>query len=493
MNKIFTGKNPLLCFVIFSSIILAISNYFFSFNFDVALHFFHSIRMVEQGGLYTRWVEVMPPTIYLIYALPVYVHKITGLSYVFCLNFFVNLLSLVSVLLINNSLKRGNVDNGTRINFITAALIIFFIIPYLNLAQNDRDTLFLVLCYPWIMNRILKLRSGLPVLVLAVIGFSIKQYNCLYPLAIILLGENFDRDYFRRIFSRENIILGTLMAGLQIIYFICFREYYTEILPVLLVAYKGYYPPSTWLLLVSGFVFLFIFFYFMKLKISKNVLRIFLIIFAVTLVIITLNGNVRYNLNHTYAIAAIAIFYVISIHPKAETRYTISLFVCMVITMSLLMQGLAVKKVLISDRADEHYDKCHQKLTEYTKHPYIFLDVMRWGFMQDYTNSDRLYYENTNHMMALDHFWMMPWLYNNKDKPEATKIKDYIRKNIEDALARDDNPYIINDISPQHESLPEGFDILNFLKNDVGLAKELQDFRKIDYISECQIEIWKKP
>jgi len=488
-------RNPFLYFIIFSSAVLAITNCFLPLTDDVSLHLFHSLRMVESGGLYERWAEVMPPTIYVIYSIPVYFSKLTGLNHTFSVNFCVDCLSVISLFLINHSLKKNLIEGGLRKHILMAALCIFFVLPVFTFSVNDRDTLFLILCYPWLINKILKNESSLPVIIFAAIGFSIKQYNYLYPLVFILLIENFDRNYFRRIFSKENLLLAAAIMILNIAFIIKFTAYYTELLPVLLVSYKGIHAYSYGALIYSVFIFLVIIFFLVRSEHLRKYLKSYLILIAISIMVVSLNGNSKYNANHPIALAILIIFHLINSSGKEQTRYTLKLLMVMAVSGVLLLQVLILYFFIKITRNEEKDKVCHQQINNYTKDPYIFLSVENWAFQQRYSDSDEDVYDNKNHMFAIDHLWMLPWLYNNKEDPKAYIVKNYLRKKMVEALGRGKDVSIMVDLSKFRDKIPEGFNILDFFRSELHLENELKGFKKIADIDKCgptKIEVWRK-
>jgi hypothetical protein len=201
-------------------------------------------------------------------------------------------------------------------------------------------------------------------------------------------------------------------------------------------------------------------------------------------------------MNYPFSAAALAIMHIMW-NVNEKTRYTIKMLLGIMLVSTLLIQVMIVYYVNKKDETPERA-ACYKHISDYTAKPYIYLSAGSWAFQKNYSSYDLFYFDNIQHQLAIDHMWMLPWLYNHLDDKNAYVVKDYIRKNMIEALHRSDNVSIIVVVSRQHEKLPENFNILQFMRDNLDLKSELDGYVKVDNIDGCEsyqvdkTEIWQK-
>lgn len=465
---------------------------------DVTLHLFFSIRLIEDGGLYTRWVEVMPPTIYLIYSIPVFLHKITNLSYYTCVNLFTISLSFYSICLTSNLFKGFEAEaklKKLKNPILCGLFIIFFILPAYTFSTNDREILFAILCYPWIICSIFDIKKTKQVIFFASIGFMIKQYNLIYPLIFIIFSEKFNKNYFKNTLSKENFLLGffiVLQFGLHLYFF---PEYFTEILTILLISYKGVYGFGIYklfyIIVISGIIL----FYFYQIQDCRIYIKKIILLLACGSACLILNGNPLYNFVHLYAPITLILLLIIFLHTDRSIRYTFS------VLLNILAFIAFFNSLVIFDMANTEFIKVPSKKEifyetqeKYTKKPFISLSVNNWAFINNGLDKKPM------NMLAFDHLWMLPWLVNNLDDPNSEIVKKYLRKKFIEALNRSQEISILSYIGGNHSSIPSNLDLFRFFEKELNLSKEFKNFKKIRSINactdqvknDCKIDIWQR-
>ena len=292
MKKTFSFQN----IIYFFAFIITVARFFYPITHDVELHYFHSIRLIEEGGLYTRWIEVMPPTIYLIYALPAYITKLTGVSYSFSMNIFCLALSFFSIYLVSNVLKKQKLEEWQNKGLFLATIFLYFVIPASISASNDRDLLLYILALPWIFECIFKQKHKSINIILASIGFMIKPYNLAIPLLLILFSNGFNRTTISKIFSKENLFLAFLIIIQTALNIYFFPEYYTELVPVLAISYTAINANKMSQLYYTIFTLGFVYFsYHENEKMNFLDKKIYILFLFGCLIPFFLNGFVAYN------------------------------------------------------------------------------------------------------------------------------------------------------------------------------------------------------
>jgi len=472
-----------------------ICSFFIPMTADVELHFFHSVRMVEDGGLYKRWIEVMPPTLYLLYAIPVYLNKLTSLNYNYSLATFTFLISFLSVYITTISLKKNNIAPNTIRNFQLALLAIFFFSPLFTGSIFDRDMLFLIFAYPWIIHKILGLKSNLWIILFAVIGCSIKQYFYLYFVILILFSAEFNKHYLRNLFSKENFLIGFLVVLLNGFYFYQFTEYFTKLLPVLLISYKDYTDANKSLLysMFFGCVFVSCYFFYLS-KELRRFIKIYSALFLCALATLHLNTGILYNINHTISVFILILFHFLSSEKLSKKDTDTAKYLLVTIFASFAFFSPLVVYLIHSSDTDQERIDYDTKLNTYTNKPYMYINVLDFACTLN-SNSGSIF-DNRNHMIALDHFWMTPWLYKNLDHPKAYIVKNFVKEQLLEALQREKDVTILVAIEKQNKTLGDDFNIFEFFKKNLDLENEFKDYKKVDYFECCKgkrkTEVWKK-
>ena len=204
---------------------------------------------LEGKKLYIDIFDVNPPLIFWIYALPVYVSMhIPAVSDGNALAIFglgiVALVIRISCRLIARHPEFAN--NATRRRQFAALLLFLFIFYTSNNFFFDREHIFLLLIFPYMlrfMPELARMRFSLPVRaaigLLAAIGFCLKPYTLIVFAAVQLsyMGRERKPDI---LYSVENAIIYVCGIAYLLCIGIFTPDYITVVIPMALATYSGY-------------------------------------------------------------------------------------------------------------------------------------------------------------------------------------------------------------------------------------------------------------
>ncbi len=238
-------------------------------SWDVGWHWLAAERLMK-GGTYTQdFFDMNPPMILYLLIPPILVQHLTNLNLIFVFRayvFIVSTISLWACFLLIHRLFDEHDKIIQKIFFLSIALV-FILLPAYELGQ--RDPFLITLIMPYLLATSVRAKNSklsrpfaLWIGFLAGLGFSLNlQFLILFFFLEIYL-------FFQRIsFTRpETISLLSIVILYLLSIFTFFRDYVTQVLPVVFFLYtdtfnyswKAIFSASPFAAWLTTFIFLFI-------------------------------------------------------------------------------------------------------------------------------------------------------------------------------------------------------------------------------------------
>ncbi|MBM3557653.1 MAG: hypothetical protein FJX47_19100, partial [Alphaproteobacteria bacterium] len=225
-------------------------------NFDVAAILQFSEEWLRGRRLYVDLVDVNPPLIFAIQALPVLAAWALGVTTPTGMVLFTYALAGLSLALVLDLLKRVAAgDAVTRALLAAVLLFVFLVLPMEGFAQREHLMVILVAPYALLAAaRIRRIAIGegrvYGIALLAAIGFCIKPHFIAIPVlielyALMTLGW---RAWFRDPVPQVMLVFGVIYLVWAVIFV---PAYFTEALPVVLANYTKIGDGTIWGLICS--------------------------------------------------------------------------------------------------------------------------------------------------------------------------------------------------------------------------------------------------
>lgn len=476
-------------------------------------------RLLAGEKPYVDYVDVNPPLIHLLYALPVFIAESTKTPPMESLVACTYILIATSLLLSMRILRRGGASVNTSRLAASALACGLLVMPMVSQFFGDRSHLMIVLISPWmILFSPLVDRASVPrrwrllAALMGAVGFAIKPYYYIFYFATCAWEFYQKRSLSPILRGREHYIIwagGALYVAIVLLYF---RPYVFSVLPVGFYTYKSlawgfsqkvdmitssmsYYMAVG----LAGTLALFL----ISSKRFDAVLQYLLFVLAASMASFLIDAGWHYT---RYPVIITSLLLAVAATGKL-VRYCLEL----PNRQRALVRGLVVSGVSlgcivmwfivpVSERVE--IDLAQEYAYNHTLDSHWIPEAARVRIDRALEQYPRFLFLNLNvwaehlqqpgkpfkHVGRFDYLWPLPGtvaLDNPQHKQQFRFLADYLDASIADDLERRKPQLVIIDSSPQLRRLPDNFSILDFLKKGDKFTKAWKRFRKLDTISTC--------
>lgn len=202
---------------------------------------------LDGKQLYTQALSVLPPMIFWIYSIPVALSRLTGIADQHLLMLLGAVMIFFTCRLCIGLLGEHPVfkDNARRKHQVLLLLIMTFVAWFDSQSFMDREHIFFVLSFPYMLRMCpglfaatLPTRQRVQVAALCGIGLCIKPHLLLLFLAI-QAAVMLSRRSLSILFSLENVIIYAMGAAYLLVVIVCYPAYFTLVLPMAAATYTG--------------------------------------------------------------------------------------------------------------------------------------------------------------------------------------------------------------------------------------------------------------
>ncbi len=468
----------------------------------------YGLRMLQEGGMYERWVEMNPPLVIVLYVLPAAFVKYVQLPAAMALHGLTALLCALSSYLVVRGLKATDLALPKQRMYAAASLFVIFLLPAMCMAYGDREHLLFIFALPWMVQMLLGIRPRTAYLLPAMAGFLIKPYNLIFFLILQLFTGPSDTSWKTKLFSAPVLVVTLACATYLACVYAVFPAYLSEVAPLARLVYPLIYnPPAYKFLILFTCVVPWLGLYILQYRRYGKISASFMVFLLVGACVFWLNGGWTYTL---YLLLVPLIFlcchtlvvFSEGVRTREKKEILIVSAAVIVITASLSISALYtdIKNTYYYGYPSNYHhlpEGLSEELREAAEQEFILFSTSLWG-----TNIAQLP-GPPSHVFGFDYLWPLPWLMAHGQSPGADFVREMLRKKILLALDRTPLPVIIVDTSFKQRSLPDNVDILAFLRQDESVNQALKDYRMvrvIDYCtlpergmltSRCRFAVWK--
>lgn len=481
-------------------------------NNDQLAFILYGEKLFAGARPYVDWVEVNPPMIYLIYAIPLYIHHATDIFVRDIFNTYFVLVVSVSLFLSFMVLWHSTVSSYVRNILLSSLALGLFTVSFIHNVFGDREHLMIVMMAPWfilfspyVRYETVPLKWRLSVAVFAAFGFAIKPYAYIFYVATVVYSLIRGATVKELIKQFEHYIV----IGVAFIYLLAmltyFSAWFTEIVPL---ASKTYWAISWGLSSKLDIIQQEFFARYAVLSLA-GVGVIWLVtpnlyIPAINYLLLLLLACVGYYLMNAgwhytqYPFMAVSWMLLVlvsvlylkicgKIIKKFQHRLSVLLITAVfgsAMYFSYILPAL--------DRASWDMRLTHEK-----GHPigtkgieddaaariYHYLDqnpefmllaINHWG--ANIRGEAGIY----KPVGRFDFLWFLPGIVEMAKQPhrrhEAKELMDYLGNSLAEDLDRFKPGVIISDISPQQRSLPPSYNVIEALKDHKVFMEQLDNY-----------------
>lgn len=311
---------------------------------DSGLYIEIAQKILEGKKYYHDFFEYNFPLSFLILTIPVYISNLLNVTPIIIADYFVNLLAIFSLIWSYKILKNSkNIESQTQLNILIISLVAGFFIRGKTLIFNEfitKTSFFLIFLYPFFSYYVFgveKLKKNQKIYLGILSGLII----CLKPNFIILVAffeifRIFKSRNIKSLLWLHNIVCLFLITLYAIIIYIFFESFVENFLYMMRTYYDyiSNYQTKTFFakylkfydnFLINFFVYIALFFIYIK-KLQKNQFTnyLFLLIFAIMIIVLTEN----YFIDQQVAFSSLFISFVIInfVNYLQQNRISISNF-----------------------------------------------------------------------------------------------------------------------------------------------------------------------
>ncbi len=457
-----------------------------------------SSRLLHGGHYYTDFLEPNPPLFLYLYALPVGLHAMSGLSLSSSVLIFCYLLATGSLYLSHRILTLLMPHDLKGQHLILLGLCFSeILLPTFDLGQ--RENLMLMLIMPYVLLCTLYTHSTMPSCSLRIIigaaaglGFALKPHF-LIPLLFIQGALLWKHKRIKLLLNPEAFCIATVMLLYLASIFILTPEYMTQVLPIVFYLYSYYESPPLWML-ISDPLFLAILFSllisFISLK-QKNTpyptLLLILLAAGLGFVVIYLLAGQLWNYHLLPALSIAVLLLLLNLRQllkqvdQAHFDFLKHPGLCANFFISTLCVALIVAIVCGYTAADIERKNSSQSLANQLIHSVNLINQGPFMVFSTLMEPSTALLAHT-HLRSSSRFaslWPIPGIaklsqmpLNPEGKLKLKHIKEHIRALLITDL-QNKPPYIILvDESPQKPHLDElDFNYINFMSEDARFRK----------------------
>ena len=338
-------------------------------NYDVSWLLHATSEMMQGKKLYQDIIEINPPLIIWL-QVPAYMFsEVFGFSIKTGMIILTGIACGYSIILSNRLAKKAHCTRPLLM--LTVLSLILFILPSWNFGQ--REHLFIALTLPYfflIFNRSKKIEISPPLAIvvgiIGAIGFNIKPYFLLVPLALelYLIFAIGLRNIFKRI---EPYLVGLITVFYFVLILIFTPEYFSKTG----VGYAFEIYSSTFN--VSGT------------RLSQKLSISFILLGLACLIWLCQPRSIHRNPSGLFLVGAFATLAVVVIQGKGWTSHQLPImsFAVVAISFSIPAQSKGATKINILLFAAT-----------------IFISIVLWSFLNRFDNNDQIsYYQNMNEII----------------------------------------------------------------------------------------------
>lgn len=487
-------------------LLVGLSQLFTGLTNDTKTLAYLSVQVLQSGDFYDRMVELNPPLIVLVYALPVWLFLHFPVPAHFALHGFAFLLCLSSVFTVRKLLMASNLEAPFRHWLLTSVIVALLIIPPLSYVFGDRDHLVLVLAMPWILSMLLGLAPPWYLSAIAGLGFSLKPQTLLCAAALLVLGGRLHPSFARRLLSSSSWPIGAVVGLSAFGVSVLFPTYLSEISPIVATTYASI-GRSLLARAGSAAISSIVSIALILLGMSKS---LFPRRAAWVALVLTMNfyyflsggwDYMMYVQQVPFVLICGAVIACRNALPSEERRRSsppafvayAGIILIVVFASWRALAGLAVTRHTGYSPAYLRLPPSLEETLKAVAKEHFILLSMR---LRSTTLAD-LRGHGPRPVFGYDYLWPLPWLIRNPSHPKADMVASSICRKFLQALDRSPPPVILNDRSPPCRGMPD-VDILAMLRSDPAIQRatemyslvEVIDFCNLRWREFCKFEIW---
>jgi hypothetical protein len=491
--------------IVVVAVLFSAGNFYIGFMSDSKLFLFLSARMLEGGGIYTRWFEVNPPLVLFVDAIPALAAKYLPIPPAQALAGYALLLSLWSTWMCRKILRASSLDETRQRLLLTGIVMMVFILPEAVFVFADREHVLMLLAFPWLLQMLLGVKPSWKLAAVAAVGFCLKPYNLVIPALMLLFG-NRPGTWRQRVFSPSAWAIAAVALAYGITLVTCFPEYFAEMKDNS-IAYSHIRLPvgARLFFLVSRISIIGAFLLAGGLSASYH-RRAWLAFIAGMTFAYMCGGGWTYTQYMLYC--PLLLIAICALMPNSEKKIrrqkkiigsALCVLVVLVVWSAVMLGGNFQQKKYAGEGLD--FSKLslplYNTLREQAGDRFILLSLSIW--------STRIasIYGPPQPAFGYINLWMLPLFLDRPDDARVKQFHDKVSIRLAQALESKPSPTVIVDASPHDNVLPLYFDKLAYLRKDARVDKAFAGYRLVNIIDgcekgmppqwqeKCRFEIWK--
>jgi hypothetical protein len=443
-----------------------------------------SVHMLTDGDLYTRWMEIDPPLILLLYAPVTALILFCGHNAAapFLLYSYTGLLCLTSVLLTDYTLRLQGVFAATRRNWLAAGLITLCVMPPACGVFADREHMLFIFILPWAAQMLLGLKPFPFTALFAAVGFWIKPHNLILFAAFTLCcGPRI--SFRKRLLAPSVLIVISFGAAYLLLILHAFPGYFSRMAPLLLITYSFMQMPFILRLFNAIFYTVPIgcFLLFLPRHTRRAWYGFILAAFAACL----LNGGWPYT--YYLMIAPLSLLAVSELGTPSEPNVKEASVPLAALLLTGALIGASAQSLsedIISTYETGYSSNFHAlpsglyaDLREAADERFMLFSTALWN-----TNIASII-DKPQSLMGYNFLLPLPWLYSHPVDPRAPAIREDLYQSVLKGLQ--ERPVIILDESPINRNMPLNVNLLDYFRQDARIREALKIYRRTQTFDRC--------
>ncbi len=469
-----------------------------------------SMRLLSGGIPYIDFSDVNAPLIYILYAIPAGIARLTGINAATLLWLFTYGLEAASLTCCYHLLRASGYRTANIIAGLLAIALAHTFISFQHQVFGDRDQLMLTLITPWLLlcsplvnNGSLPRRTRLATAFLAGLGFALKPLSLLFYLVTIIA----QRLQSRPADWRAHGVIAAVFAAYALIIAVFFPAYILEAFPLIWYTYDA----SSWtfemrfgsvIAMLSQYWPIMFFSILGTLfpRPNRNKPIIYLFALLATAFLYYLSGPGWYYTQ--YSIMALCL--ILGLYATAHMlkscfvhtgeRVPTILIIFALIASIIWALGIQCYTRALGDirsQTDTHHPLA-VAAPEYKSE--LILDkhlgsASRFLYLGTGVRALSLQKYQRVSVGRYDNLWPLNGMVALRENPLKTYLYNFVWPIFIKGLTLDITvktpDRIVVDVSPQQIPLPANFSIIPFLKQDEGFATAMEQYQLKEKINNC--------
>ncbi len=510
------------CVMIFAA---ACGHFYVPLNADIRNLLSGTRHLLAGDVLYERWVDVNPPLITFIYAIPVLISQAAGIAIAPVLYLCTLVLVMACLALCWRMMRDSDMSGLCALAVVNVIALPILMFCYQGELYGDREHLFVVFVAPWLVYcapfvRRDQVSSGAQasIAVLAGIGFAIKPYFYIIYVSVILYRLQSGAGIRSLLKERDQrIIIGVgFFYALVVVLF--FRQWLMGILPLAFWTYPSLGPSlKERIVSLSGMLTNA---YMVYLPFCGVLLRRYRPGFYAPVIDYTLwlvaGAMVEFMCNsgwfytqYPYKVL-VFVFSVTLAFYMLRTLETISgkAWRCFWVFLGIwqataLLHNTYVAPLMVQARSDIsrfienqgvflpgkiHAPAQKKLITALHEDPdFIMLSTNIWSVNLEAVAS------GSHNVSRFDYMWPLPgivWLQNHpQTSQQGQELMDYLAGSMADDIESYKPSLIINDVSTRQRRLVKDYDILKVLSQNPRMAHAMDRYVLKERVGKCDSQV----